>query len=287
MPRRARVAGSIVNSPVPSLSQRIASSAAGARPAGHDGDPVGDDEARVEADAELADQLRVLLLVAGEAREELARAAARDRAEVLDRLGARHADAVVRHGDGARGLVERDVDRELGVAVEELGMRDRLEAQLVAGVGRVAHELAQEDLLVRVERVDHQLQQLLDLGLEAQRLAGPGRGLGGAHRSVLHRGGSAPTSRVGAGRVGTRGAFSRGAGRPVAGAPGARNLPRSSTRESRMGTTAEGARVLVTAGRRRHRPRDRAGLHGRGGGRLRLRHRCRRAGAGCRRRRPA
>ena len=37
-------------------------------------DAVGDDERRIEADAELADQLRVLLLVAGHARQELGRA---------------------------------------------------------------------------------------------------------------------------------------------------------------------------------------------------------------------
>ena len=51
-----------------------------------DRDAVGDDEAAVEADAELADQLRVLLLVALERRHELARAALGDRAEVGDRL---------------------------------------------------------------------------------------------------------------------------------------------------------------------------------------------------------
>ena len=38
-----------------------------------DVDAVGDDERRIEADAELADQLRVLLLVAGHARREIRR----------------------------------------------------------------------------------------------------------------------------------------------------------------------------------------------------------------------
>src|SRR5690606_12680770 len=50
------------------------------RAARDDDDAVGDDERRIEADAELADQLRVARLVAGELAEELARARARDRA---------------------------------------------------------------------------------------------------------------------------------------------------------------------------------------------------------------
>ena len=56
----------------------------------------------VEADAELADQLRVLGAVGGQRLEELARARLGDRADVLDDLLARHADAVVGHGDRAR-----------------------------------------------------------------------------------------------------------------------------------------------------------------------------------------
>jgi hypothetical protein len=62
---------------------------------------------------------------------------------------------------------------QLAVAGGELGLGDRLEAQLVAGVGRVGDQLAQEDLLVRVQRVGDQVQNLGDLGFE---LAGFGDG---------------------------------------------------------------------------------------------------------------
>ncbi len=58
-------------------------------------DTLGDDERRVEADAELADELRRLLLIAGQRAEEFRGARAGDGAEVGDGLGARHADAVV------------------------------------------------------------------------------------------------------------------------------------------------------------------------------------------------
>ena len=149
--------------------------------------PVGDDEGRIEADAELTDQVRVLRLVAREPGQELARAGFRDRAQVVDDLLAGHADAIVGDGDGARGRVEADVDAKVGIALEQRAVGERLEAQLVAGVGRIRDQLAQEDFLVAVERMHHQVQQLLHLGLETQGLASAcgRRGIGGVGR-VCH-----------------------------------------------------------------------------------------------------
>jgi hypothetical protein len=69
------------------------------------------------------------------------------------------------HGQRARGRVELERDLELAGG-HELRVRERLEADLVEGVGGVRDQLAQEDVLMRVERVDHQVQQLADLGLE-------------------------------------------------------------------------------------------------------------------------
>ena len=60
---------------------------------------------------------------------------------------------------------------QLEVVLEQRLVVQRLEAQLVAGVRRVGDQLAQEDLAVRVQRMDHELQELPDLGLEAQGLA--------------------------------------------------------------------------------------------------------------------
>jgi hypothetical protein len=136
--------------------------------AGQHRDAVGDDEAGVEADAELADQAGVLLLVARQLGEELARAGLGDGSEVSDHFLATHADAVVGDGQGPRGQVEGNADLEVGIALEQPGVVQGLEAQLVAGVRGVGNQLAQEDLAVGVQRVDHQLQQLLDLGLEAE-----------------------------------------------------------------------------------------------------------------------
>ena len=65
-------------------------------------DAVGDDEGRIEADTELADQVGVLGAIGGELLEELARAGLGDRADLVDHLLPRHADAVVGDGDGPR-----------------------------------------------------------------------------------------------------------------------------------------------------------------------------------------
>ena len=137
----------------------------------HDRHLVRDDERRVEPDPELADEMRVLRFVAGQLVEEFARAGLRDRADVLDHFLARHADAVVRDRDRARRLVERHTDLELRVAFVKRLVGERLEAQLVRRVGRVGNELAQKDLLVAVQGVNHQVQKLFDLGLEAERFA--------------------------------------------------------------------------------------------------------------------
>ena len=139
-------------------------------------DLLGDDERRIEADTELADQLRVFLLIPGEPLEELAGAGLGDRAQVGDRLLARHADAVVADGERALGRVVVHPDLEVRLARHQVGLREREETQLVVGVRGVRDELAQEDLAVAVERVDHELQELTHLGLEAVLFGGGGSG---------------------------------------------------------------------------------------------------------------
>src|SRR5690606_12639632 len=128
------------------------------------------------ADAELADELRVLLLIAREPREKLSRARFCDGAEVLYGFGAVHAYAVIGDGDRAGLRVEVDGDGQLAVAGEQLRPGERFETQFVAGVGSVGDELAKKDFLMAVQRMDHQLEQLFDLrlkphGLRRNRLA--------------------------------------------------------------------------------------------------------------------
>ena len=58
------------------------------------------------------------------------------------------------------------------IVLEQRVVGQRLEAQLVARIRRVGDQLAQEDLLVGVQGVDHQIEELLDFGLEAEGFLG-------------------------------------------------------------------------------------------------------------------
>jgi hypothetical protein len=95
-------------------------------------------------------------------------AALGDGAQVVDGLLLRQADAVVGDGQRARVLVEAHAHFEVGRVFVQGAVVQRLEAQLVAGVGGVGDQLAQEDLLVGVQRVGDEVQQLGDFGLECR-----------------------------------------------------------------------------------------------------------------------
>ena len=85
-------------------------------------------------------------------------------------LVATHPDAVVDDRQAPGGAIDGDTDPEFAVALVDLVVVDREEAQLVAGVRSIGDQFAQEDLAVAVEGMDHQIQQLPDLGLEAEGL---------------------------------------------------------------------------------------------------------------------
>ncbi len=121
---------------------------------------VGNDEGAVEADAELADQLRILLLVAGQLAQEVAGAGLGNRAQVGDGFGAAHANAVVVDGDGVGGGIEADAHAQFAVAFQQ--------RRLGQGLSAACRRRRRRWRPARggrfpcwVQRVDHQLQQLL------------------------------------------------------------------------------------------------------------------------------
>ena len=123
----------------------------------------------------------------GEHVEEGARARARDRAERLDEFLTAHADAVVAECDGLRFRVDGDLNGEGPAALDQLGPGDRLVAQLLAGVGGVGDEFANENVAIRIDGMDHQMQQPRNVGLEALRfrlVARLGRDVAGQIRLV-------------------------------------------------------------------------------------------------------
>ncbi len=144
-------------------------------------DAVGHHEGGVESDAEPADQPCPVLGLR-EPADEGARPRARHRAEIVDQLLPVHADAGVADGERAGGRVGRDADGERTAVAQELRRGDRLVTQLVAGVGGVRDQLAEEDVGLGIDRMHHQAEELGDLGLEGMGLGG-GSGLG-HHRSV-------------------------------------------------------------------------------------------------------
>ena len=130
---------------------------------------VGHHEGGVEAHAELADDVGGVLpavLLLGQLLLELEGAAAGDGAQVLLQLLLRHADAVVGDGQGAGELVGGEGDLEVGAVQPHLVVGEGLVGQLVHRVAGVGDQLPQENLLVGVDGIDHQIQQPLGLGLE-------------------------------------------------------------------------------------------------------------------------
>ncbi|MCY1181760.1 hypothetical protein D9M73_222840 [compost metagenome] len=112
--------------------------------------------------------MRILLLVAGQVLQEVGGAGLGDGAEVGDHVLAAHADAVVFEGDGLGVLVEADADLQLGTAFQQLRLGQGFETQLVGGVRGVGNQFAEEDFLVRIEGMDHQMKQLLHFSLKTQ-----------------------------------------------------------------------------------------------------------------------
>ena len=136
-----------------------------ASPPREDFDPVRHHEGRIEADAELADQVHLRFLVA-ELAEKLGGARMGDGAQVLDQFVAVHPDAAVADLQPPVRRIRPQLDAEVRVSAQQLGLRQRQVAQAVARVGAIGDQLTQKDVAVRVERVGDNVQQTADFGLE-------------------------------------------------------------------------------------------------------------------------
>jgi hypothetical protein len=77
-----------------------------------------------------------------------------------------HADAAVGHDKRVVLVVGHDPDIRRLAVDDQVGPGDRLIAQLVAGVGSVGDQFAQEDVGLRIDRMHHQMQEFGNLGLK-------------------------------------------------------------------------------------------------------------------------
>ena len=138
----------------------------GAKGAAYHADLGGHHERGVEAHAKLADDVDVGALGLGVVGLEGFRAGVCDGAQVGVELLSCHADAVVANADGARVLVKGNLHAQLRAVYLHVCISEALEDEFVHGVGGVGDELAQENLAVGVDRVDHEVEELLALSLE-------------------------------------------------------------------------------------------------------------------------
>ena len=161
-----------------------------ASPAREHGDLFGGHEGGVEADAKLADQLGGISLTARtlELLEKFSGARLCQRTEVRDHIVAVHPDAVVHNRERSRFGICDELDAKL-VRRQKLGLGHPFETHLVDGVTGVRDQFAEEHFFVGIERMDHQVEELLDLGLEFV--------LFGAHRWCLQWEPSAVNLRAG------------------------------------------------------------------------------------------
>ena len=68
---------------------------------------------------------------------------------------------VIADGQRAAVLVRLDMDLQIVLRDADGGIGQAFEIALVAGVRRVGDQLTQEDLAVCIDRIDHQVKQLL------------------------------------------------------------------------------------------------------------------------------
>ena len=134
-----------------------------ARRTGTHGHFIRHDEGRVEADAELADQLAVFRLVGTHRFQKRFGAGFGDSAEMIDNLFPVHADTVIGDGQGAVVFIKRNPYAQLAIALIQIRLRQRAETQLIGRIRGVGNQLTQKDFFVGIEGMDHQVQKLLYL----------------------------------------------------------------------------------------------------------------------------
>ena len=89
-----------------------------------------------------------------------------DGAQAIHQVAVGHAHAGIGNGDGFGLFIRFDGDAQSGFRLEN-GLTGGLhKAQPLASIRRVGNQLTNEDFTIRIEGMDYDIQQLLDLGLE-------------------------------------------------------------------------------------------------------------------------
>ena len=127
---------------------------------------AGNHKGRVEAHAKLADDVDIGALLLGVLGLKLLGAGMGDGAQIALELLGGHANAVIRDGNGAGVFIKRDANSQVALVELDARVLQALKVELVDGVARVRDKLAQEDFLIGVDGVDHEVEQFFALGLK-------------------------------------------------------------------------------------------------------------------------
>ena len=142
------------------------------------GDLIRDHERRIKAHAKLPDERRIhraALRLRLELFDERLRSRVCNRPEIFNQLPVRHADARIRERDRLRRLIRREGHLQRRIRLRDFLPARLQKAQFLRGIRRIRNQLADEDLLIRVERMDDKIEELRDLGLELMFLWCSGR----------------------------------------------------------------------------------------------------------------
>ncbi len=139
------------------------------RPSRLDVDALGDHEGRIEADAELPDQVLAdrRIVLSPHPVEKSARAGTGDRAQRLGEIRLRHADPVVGDRQRPGGFIETDGDEKARIAGNERRIGECFIAQFLAGIGAIRDKLTKKNITFRIDRVDHQIEEPGHVGLKS------------------------------------------------------------------------------------------------------------------------
>ena len=121
---------------------------------------------RIKTHAKLANDIDGVTLAFGVGLLELLAARVRNGAQIALKLFLGHANAVIGDGNGASIAVEGQANGKIALLQLNAVVGQALEVELVNGVGRIGNKLAQKDLFVGVNRIDHEVEQLFALGFE-------------------------------------------------------------------------------------------------------------------------
>ena len=123
-------------------------------------------KSRIEADAELPDDGGGVIRLVRHCLDEGFRPRLGNRAQAGDNLIVIHADAGIADRQRLRRFIQLDAYLQIRLRIHHIVVRQHFKLQPIQRVRRVGNQLAQEDLLLGIQRMDENVQKLLRFRLK-------------------------------------------------------------------------------------------------------------------------